>query len=242
MVRGFAWKGVTGSFERGPGSSIKTTGKGGHFHRIFVGTGHIPHEHRIERGAGTLAALIAIFGILLATILDPSFRWTVDALSDLGVRAGSALVFNGALILAGALGIIYAVGLLGTASTRRRLVIASSFGLASLSLAGVGLFVIGHPWHAPAAIGFYLLATVSMLLDGVDRRAQLTGRITLALAVTQILVWSTWGLSLWPGSGLALPEFAGAVIVVLWILATGPLPTIVPLIDQGGSDDESQWN
>ena len=64
--------------------------------------------HSYARHAGTIAPILALGGILLATMVDPTFSWTHDALSDLGIREESALVFNGALVLGGGVGAVYA--------------------------------------------------------------------------------------------------------------------------------------
>ncbi|OYR49503.1 hypothetical protein DJ73_17675 [Halorubrum sp. Ea1] len=63
------------------------------------------------RALGATATLLALAGIAAAVLLDPTFSWTSDALSDLGVRDPSAPVFNGGLILGGAVGVGYAVEL-----------------------------------------------------------------------------------------------------------------------------------
>lgn len=184
--------------------------------------------HPIERHAGTLAPIVAFGGILLAIGLDPTFSWTEDALSHLGVREASHIVFNAALILGGGLAVVYAAGLWRTSAGRTGRIVAVGFGLAAIHLVGVGLFPAGHPLHAPAAIGFYALVTVVYLVDGSARRRTWTGRGTASLAVVHVLIWASWFAGLWPGSGLALPEFCGAVLVAGWIWVLGPRPTLRP--------------
>lgn len=177
-----------------------------------------------RRAAGAASPAVALGGILLATALDPTFSWTTDALSDLGVRAPSALAFNGALIAGGLLGLPYAHLLFERADRA----VAVAFGVGSLCLAGVGLFPSGTALHAPVAVGFYLLATVALAGDGVARRDESTGRLTLALAAGHVLSWTTWGAGLWPATGLALPEFVGALIVAAWVWLLGPVPAATP--------------
>ncbi|OYR86015.1 heavy metal translocating P-type ATPase, partial [Halorubrum sp. E3] len=53
---------------------------------------------------GAAATLLALGGIAVAVLLDPTFSWTTDALSDLGVRDRSAPVFNWGLVLGGVAG------------------------------------------------------------------------------------------------------------------------------------------
>lgn len=180
--------------------------------------------NEIERLAGGVAPLVAIGGILLAAALDPAFSWTGDALSALGVRPASAWAFNGGVMVGGALALVYTVGLFRTATAAVHRAIAGCFGLAALSLMGVGAFVAGHPLHWPAALGFYGLFTLAFLLDGLARRGSRTGRITLALVALHVTIWVSWLAGVWPGEGVALPEFAGALLVPVWIWDVGPAP------------------
>lgn len=55
-----------------------------------------------------------------------------------------------------------------------------------------------------------------------------TGGATIALAVGQVGIRSTWLAGLWPGGGLAPLEFAGTLLVPVWIWWTGPFPTPRP--------------
>lgn len=186
-------------------------------------------EGRLEpycRYAGGLAVIVAIGGILLATLLDPGFSWFEDALSDLGVRPASARTFNGALVIGGSLGLVYVVGVWRVATNLPERLVAGTIAFAMISMAGVGVFVVGHPLHAPAAVGFYLLATLAFVVDGIDRRHTTTGRATLLVALGHLAVWATYANGLWPGAGLALPEFVGALLISAWILWLGPWPVL----------------
>ncbi|GAB3413332.1 hypothetical protein GCM10027435_07120 [Haloparvum alkalitolerans] len=176
-----------------------------------------------RRAAGAASPAVALGGILLATALDPTFSWTADALSDLGVRAPSALAFNASLVGGGLLGLPYAHLL----AERGGRAVGVSFGGGTLCLAGVGLFPSGTALHAPVAVGFFLLATVALAVDGAARRNESTGRLTLALAAGHVLAWVTWGAGLWPATGLALPEFVGALVVAAWVWLLGPVPALV---------------
>ncbi|MES3160588.1 MAG: DUF998 domain-containing protein [Halorubrum sp.] len=176
---------------------------------------------------GAAATVLALGGILVAVALDPTFSWTTDALSDLGVRDRSAPVFNGGLILGGGVGVGYAWGLWRAVSTdvvgRVRAVV---FAFAMGSLAGVGLFDLTHPFHGPAAIGFYTLVTVVFGLDGVARRSTTTGRVTLVFVPLHVVVWATFIGGWWPVPGLALPELPGALMLAVWVWVVGPYPVV----------------
>lgn len=178
------------------------------------------------RVAGSLAPVITLGGILLATMLDPTFSWLHHALSDLGVRDESALVFNGSLVLGGLLGGIYGIGVTSDSTSSTSRSVGIIFTVASIGLVGVGVFVIGHPLHGPAAVGFYFLVTLAFLIDGVRRRTERTGQWALVLVAIHVIIWASWWAGLWPGTGLALPEFAGALLLPMWMWFVGPRPTV----------------
>ncbi|RAW46310.1 hypothetical protein DQW50_04245 [Halorubrum sp. 48-1-W] len=176
---------------------------------------------------GAVATLAALGGIVVAIRLDPTFSWTTDALSDLGVRERSAPAFNGGLVIGGLAGLGYAVGLWerGRARTAGRLR-AVVFALAMVSMAGTGVFDLTRALHGPAAVGFYLLATVAFGIDGVVRRNVATGRVALGFVPVHVAVWTSFLAGLWPVTGLALPELPGALMLAVWVWLVGPLPVL----------------
>ncbi|WP_281194176.1 DUF998 domain-containing protein [Halorubrum sp. F4] len=188
------------------------------------------------RVLGAVATLAALGGILLAIRLDPTFSWTTDALSDLGVRGRSAPAFNGGLVLGGLAGLGYAAGLWGRGHAdmpvRLRAIV---FALAMVSMAGIGVFDLTRPLHGPAAVGFYLLVTVVFGIDGTVRRNVTTGRIALAFVPVHVAVWASFLAGFLPVTGLALPELPGALMLAAWVWLVGPLP----VIRAGSVDSES---
>ena len=174
--------------------------------------------------------MFALGGVLVATGLDPTFSWSHDALSDLGVRPASALPFRLGLLLGGLLGTVYGIGIWKQGTTTPTKSVGILFAGSASSLAGVGVFVIGHPLHQPAAIGFFGLAMLAFATDGVSRETR-SATVTLILLVALIGSWVTWAYGLWPGPGLALPEMIGAVIVATWMWCFSPLPAIVDPMD-----------
>ena len=177
---------------------------------------------RFAAVCGAVATLSALGGIALATHLDPAFSWTADALSDLGVRDGSAAAFNRGLIAGGAAGVCYAAGLGRAGRPLRALLLA----LAITAMAGVGLFDLTEPLHGPAAIGFYGLITLVFAVDGWVRRGAATGRVALAFAPVHVAVWATFVAGWWPVTGLALPELPGALMLAAWVWVVGPAPVV----------------
>jgi len=191
----------------------------------------VDYERTAAR-AGVAVPVWTLGTILLATLLSPSFSWTVNALSNLGAETDVAtsltiLVFNGGLITGGIAGVAFAAALwLGSRHPLERLG-AVVYGIAVLSMAGVGVFPQDRALHFPMAAGFYLLFTVAFwcygagnVLDG----ERIRGLVTIGLGVAHLAMWVGWvqvvGLA---GGGLAIPEIVGALIFGGWTIATARL-------------------
>jgi len=201
-----------------------------------VDGGNVTDEVAVTRSFGAAATLLALGGIAVAIALDPTFSWTADALSDLGVRDRSAPAFNWGLILGGIAGVGYALGLWRSAAgSPIAAVRAAVLAFAMVAMAGVGVFDLTDPLHGPAAIGFYTLITVAFAVDGLARRSTTTGRVVLAFAAVHVAVWATFVAGGWPVSGLALPELPGALMLAAWVWVLGPLPVLGPMFDSVGT-------
>lgn len=177
----------------------------------------------VGRLSALLAPAVALVAIVGAVLLAPEFSWAGDALSDLGAPgAETAWLFNGGLVLAGALGLPFAASLAARARTRLDWLASLVLLATLLSLAGVGLFPAGHSYHLPAAAGFYLGATLTLWTDGTA--GVLAGEPRFGLAAVwlgnlQVLQWLAWVAGLRAGPGLAIPEAVGATLFALWVLS-----------------------
>jgi len=174
-----------------------------------------------------VAAIVATFlGIFGAVALSPSFAWSENALSNLGVASHAAgtgttvLLFNGGLILGGLLGIGFAVALVLEGSHSLRRLGATVFGVSMASMAGVGVFPQDQPFHFEVASGLYLLFSIAaivyavgLLLDDQRRAAAISG----GLGVMNLGVWIGWvGTAGIEAPGLATPEIIGAACIGVW--------------------------
>ena len=180
----------------------------------------------VVRSSGGVAVGVTMAAILLATLLSPAFRWTGNALSNLGVTQSAAgtsltvLLFNAGLVLGGAVGLVFSVVLARSLPTFGGRAVGVLFGLAMLAMAAIGVFPQNRPLHFPVAVGFYLLLSLALWGDGVVslrrgwRRRAVAG---LALGTVNVFGWVAWGLT---GSlrrpGLALPEIVGALALSVW--------------------------
>ncbi|QLG61628.1 DUF998 domain-containing protein [Halorarum salinum] len=176
---------------------------------------------------GAAAAVGTVLAILAAALVAPWFSWRADALSDLGVAPGTAPPFNGGLLLGGAFALPYAWALWRAGEGAGRIP-AATFALSVVAMAGVGAFPAGGPLHFPAALAFYLLATATMAVDGLGRLTTTGGRAALVAAGLHLLVWAAWIARIRPGPGLALPELAGALLFVAWVVAGSPVAPLGP--------------
>lgn len=173
-------------------------------------------DRRLAVVSGALAPVVALGSIFLGTALSPTFSWAGSALSDLGVTPASALAFNGGLVAGGVL----ALPLAWVLAADGRSTLGAVFGLTAVSMALVGVFWSGHPLHFPVALGFYLGATLTMLVDGIGALragARTWGLAVLGLALVHIGSWAAWSTGVRPGSGLAIPEAIGAVLFAIWV-------------------------
>lgn len=175
---------------------------------------------RVALWCGPLSIGVSAVGILAATLLAPWFSWTGNALSDLGAAgAETALLFNGALVVTGLLGIPFATRLFSVYRNRVRQVAAAVFGVATVALALIGVFPLPSPTHAPVAVAFFLLFTVAIAVDGVGAFRsghRVDGALSVTLAAVHVVGWLVArGISL---DGIALPELVGSVVLWVWVL------------------------
>ena len=176
----------------------------------------------LARLLGHAAPVVTLGTILLATVVSDSFTWTDSALSDLGVTTGTALLFNGGLVVGGLLALPYAYALWIAARSNVGRLTSVAFALAATTMGLVGVFVSGHPLHLPVALSFYLLVTATLVLDGFARRTVWQGRLSALLGVAHFLGWALWVAGSRFGTGLAVPETVGALVFALWVLGLSP--------------------
>jgi hypothetical membrane protein len=171
---------------------------------------------------GVLGAILPQIMVLSATTLSSHFSWGTNALSDLGVGPQAAL-FNGSLLLGGTLNFLFAFGLWRYLKMQRKTkagIIALLLG--SISVALVGIFTIDFIiLHSIAALGYFVLAPLGMILIGSGAEAGAVKKVSLtcgtaafmAILVVPIIVF---GFSL--KVGFAVPEEMEVLIIAAWTL------------------------
>lgn len=184
---------------------------------------------RAGRAAGVASVTVTIGTILAAALVSPDFRWTRNALSNLGQPGHpvatplTTLLFDGGLVVGGVVGLGFGA-LLWSADGAVGRAAAPVFVATMVAMAAIGIFPQSQALHTPVAVGFYLLSMVTMavsgaggLVDGDRRRA----RRSFGLLAVHVAVWVGWGAT---GpllrAGLAIPEMLGAVLIAVWVLVT----------------------
>ena len=190
--------------------------------------GESPASRRLRRlaGAGPVAVGIAFLGIVVAAVLSPTFSPLDSALSDLGAADAptrTAVPFNGGLVLAGGIGLGFAVALFRAATHPVERAGGVVFAVTTLALAGVGVFALPHPLHTPVAVAFYVGVSVTTWVHGTGEvlaGAPRCGLVSIWVGIGHLFVWLGWAALLGGLTGLAPPESAGAVLFGAWTVAT----------------------
>lgn len=178
---------------------------------------------RLENTAlcGVVEPLVVSIFVLLAIFASPWFSWTENALSDLGMHGGAAVLFNFGLIVGGVLRSVFAARVWQTTGTGRTGRVGSLlliFDAVSLSLIGVFPESAGA-LHLYVSVAFFALLALSLLTMGVavilEAGELRRGLLTILLGVFSALVWiPKWG-------GAAIPEALAYLAGSVWLVTMG---------------------
>jgi hypothetical membrane protein len=175
---------------------------------------------RIAGISGIIASTLPLILIFASTMLEKSFSWSKNALSDIGVSQ-TAWLFNSALIIGGLLNLLFAFGLRNYLGKKRLLKVGVSLLIvSSISLALVGVFTENYNIiHALVALGYLLLAPVGIICIGQGEKNKQFGKVSLTLGITALL--AIFGLPVITfvvnlQIGFAVPEFAESLVLSIW--------------------------
>ena len=175
---------------------------------------------RLAGISGIIGSTLPLIMILASTILDKSFSWNKNALSDIGVSQ-LAWLFNSALVVGGLLNLMFAFGLRNYLSKAIWLKIGVSLiTVSSISLSLVGVFTENYSIvHAIVALGYLLLTPLGLICIGGGEKHQQIGKVSLVLGTTALLV--ILGLPIITfvvdfQIGFAVPEFLESLVLSIW--------------------------
>ncbi|WP_436931329.1 DUF998 domain-containing protein [Halosimplex halobium] len=179
-----------------------------------------PLRPLVPPAVGLAAVVVAFGGVVYAMAAAPWFSPLYYALSDLGARGvPTAPIFNGALLVGGALGAGFVVAVLADTDHPVRRAGGIFALLAMLFMAFVGVFPLPHPLHGVVAVPFFLFLTLAVFLwGGGDYAAgrELRGLVLVLLGVLHVVSWAWWALFPWFPPGIAIPELFGAAAFAVW--------------------------
>lgn len=168
---------------------------------------------------GILLPLVFFTGILIAILYSPWFKWTNNALSDLGVKGISALIFNNGLIFGGLLAFIFSIGLIKILYNKIGPYILA---ISSLALIGAGLFPITmYTLHYIMSAIFFGSLTIGLLIIGITMKYnQFDQNMGNAAIMIALLAFIT-PVTLYFSHGIAIPEMIICFLAFLWCMFYG---------------------
>ena len=183
----------------------------------------------ITTKSNSMTKIAGLCGVLLPTIVficigfaisySPWFKWTHNALSDLGVEGISALFFNSGMIFGGMLALFFSIGLMKILSNK---IGAYTLGLSAVALIGIGVFPenINLP-HFIASAAFFILVTLSLIILAMTIKKDKFEKSMAGLATIFAMVALSSGLLLLPFEGIAIPESVVCFPAFIWCMIYG---------------------
>ena len=176
---------------------------------------------RLAGICGLLTPTTTLTLIFISIKLSPWFSWHDNALSDLGVSATPHL-FNAALLIGGALQLVFVLGGLRSSIGPERL---ARVGFWALLIGAIALPLIGVVTEDYGRTHYYVAATYFLatplgycLLGGsmIRRGDRVAGSLSMAAGIAAILA-----IALVPHKRIAVPEILAATIMGAWTFSVG---------------------
>jgi hypothetical membrane protein len=191
--------------------------------------------NHFDRGQSKITRVAGISGIFIPIVIftclglsiasSPWFTWTQNALSDLGIQANTAAVFNYGMILGGILTLIFSIGLIKILSNKTG---AYFLSISSIALIGIGLFPeTFFALHFITSASFFVLLTIAMLIIGLTIKQNSFERSMGSLAFVFALIAIGSTIFLFYLEGIAIPEALSCFPAFVWCLIIGVKMTYV---------------
>jgi hypothetical membrane protein len=182
---------------------------------------------RIGAASGIVAPIVAFICILTAIASYPTFNWTNNALSDLGVVSGlTASLFNFGLFASGVLAFNFSIFGLFTYFGKSWVGKIGSIVFAAATIALIAISIFNEnfsPTHYIVSVAFFTLAPIALFIltfgfwlfhqKGI---AVFTVAVGIAAALPWILLFTFNYVS-----NVAIPEFLSAFAVSVWAVFLG---------------------
>jgi hypothetical membrane protein len=182
---------------------------------------------RIGAASGIIAPIIALVCILTAIASYPTFSWSNNALSDLGVVSGlTASLFNLGLFVSGVLAFNFSIFGLFTYFGKNRMgkIGSTVFGAATIALIAISVFNENFsPTHYLVSVAFFTLAPIALFILTFGFWLSHQRRIaafTVAVGVVAALPWILFFTFNYVPN-VAIPEFLSALAISVWAVVIG---------------------
>jgi hypothetical membrane protein len=182
---------------------------------------------KIGASSGIVAPIIAFICILIAIVSYPTFSWTNNALSDLGVVSGiTSSLFNFGLFVSGVIAFTFSIFGLFTYFEKSLVGKIGSivFGAATIALIAISVFNENFsPTHYLVSVAFFTLAPIALFILTFGFwffHQRNIAVFTVAVCVVAALPWILlFTFNYVPN--VAIPEFLSASAVSIWAIFLG---------------------
>jgi len=180
---------------------------------------YMPSTKKLTGICGILMPFVFLISILIAMIYSPWFKWTNNALSDLGTEGISAFFFNNGLIFAGFLALIFSIGMIKILSVKLG---GYLIAISSVALIFVGIFPVTiFDLHFIASAIFFITMTSGLLLIGITMKHNHFDNNMGNAAITISLLAFISPICLYFFNGIAIPEMIICFFIFLWYMSYG---------------------
>lgn len=182
---------------------------------------------RMGAASGITSPIIGFVCILTAIASYPTFSWTNNALSDLGVVSGiTSSLFNLGLFVSGVLAFIFSIFGLFTYFGKSWIskIGSTVFGAATIALIAISVFNENFsPTHYLVSVAFFTLAPIALFILTFGFWLSHQRRIaafTVAIGVMAALPWILFFTFNYVPN-VAIPEFLSALAISVWAVVIG---------------------
>ena len=168
-------------------------------------------EERVYALFGFIGPVLLYVSIGLSLFLSPWFSWESNALSDLGhaINSDVAAIFNGGLLLAGFLLMVYAATVLKKhAKYTSYCLLTSTFFVQLIAVFNEAYGSL----HYVVAVPHFLMLILTSIVYSMEKRSKLA----LATFLIVMFSWLFYALPIF-NIGIAVPETISKIVVV-WIM------------------------
>jgi hypothetical membrane protein len=182
---------------------------------------------RVGAASGIIAPIIAFICIIAAIASYPTFNWSNNALSDLGVVSGlTASLFNLGLFASGILALNFSIFGLFTYFGKSWIskIGSTVFGAATIALIAISVFNENFsPTHYLVSVAFFTLAPIALFILTCGfwlSHQRSIAAFTVAIGVAAALPWILFFTFNYVPN-VAIPEFLSALAISVWAVLIG---------------------